>query len=175
MRASRILQANFHPTLASPQGIVPLSMRRYILTQKITTQSAHDRLAAQRRNRPIAPHLTIYKWQYVSSASALHRITGLLLSGSLYSLATIYLLAPTMGIHFDSATLVAAFESLPVAVKTALKFCFAMPFTYHAFNGVKHLVWDTGRLLGKIQSGRASWVVLACSMSSSLLLALSSI
>ena len=175
MRAFRILHANFHLTLTSPRGIVSLSTRRYISTQKITTQPAHDRLTTQRQNRPTAPHLTIYKWQYVSSTSALHRITGLLLSGSLYGLATFYLLAPTMGIHFDSATLVAAFESLPVATKTALRFCVAMPFTYHAFNGVKHLVWDTGRLLGKIQSGRASWVVLACSVSSSLLLALSNI
>jgi succinate dehydrogenase (ubiquinone) cytochrome b560 subunit len=156
-----------------PKTDVHSSTKKHISTQRITSQSAHDRLNAQRRNRPIAPHLTVYKREYVSSVSALHRITGLLLSGSLYGLATFYFLAPALGIQFDSTTLVTAFGSLPVAMKTALKFCSAMPFTYHAFNGVKHLVWDTGRLLGKVQSGRASWVVLACSVSSSLLLALS--
>lgn len=167
--------ARFHPQLVSPTSIFQPAIRRYISTQEITPQSAHDRLAAQRRNRPIAPDLTIYKWEYVSATSALHRITGILLSGSLYGLASFYLFAPIIGIHLDSATMADVFGSLPIAVKTGLKFCVAMPFTYHAINGVKHLIWDTGRLLGNVQSGRASWVVLAWSVSSSLLLALSNI
>lgn len=116
--------------------------------------------------------MTIYKWNYVSSASALHRITGLLLSASLYGFATAYLLSPALGLHLDSTSIVAGFGSLPPVVKVALKFCMAMPFTWHALNGVKHLVWDSGRLLGKVQSGRASWVVLACSGTVSLGLAL---
>lgn len=161
-----------HRQFGFPEPVVQSAARRYISTQEVSLQSARDRLAAQRRNRPIAPHLTIYKWEYVSTTSALHRITGVFLSGSLYGLATFYLFAPTLGIHLDSATMVDAFGSLPIAIKTSLKFCATVPFTYHAFNGVKHLVWDTGLLLGNIQSRRASWVVIACSVSSSLLLAL---
>lgn len=149
-----------------------LIFRRFISTQKITPESGHDRLAAQRRNRPVSPHMSIYKWQYVSSASALHRITGILLSGGLYGFATLYLFSPTLGLHLDSASIVAAFGSLPVMTKAAVKFSMTMPFIWHAFNGVKHLVWDTGRLLGKTQSGRASWVVLICSGTVSLGLAI---
>lgn len=146
--------------------------RRKIATQSLTHRSAHDRLAAQRRNRPIAPAMTIYKWQYVSSASALHRITGLLLSGSVYGFAMMYLCAPALGWQFDWGDIVAGFGSLPTGLKAALKFGSSMPFTYHVFNGFKQLVWDSGRLLGRTQSGRVSWVVLACSMSTSLGLAL---
>lgn len=146
--------------------------RRQLTTHKISSQSAHDRLAAQRRNRPIAPHMTIYKWQYVSSASALHRITGLLLSGSLYGLATMYLFVPALGLQFEWSDMVTAFGSLPAGLKATLKFGSSMPFTYHAFNGVKHLIWDSGHMLTKAQSGRASWAVLAFSMSTSLGLAL---
>lgn len=175
MKCFGLHRARPHRQLVSPTSIFQPATRRYISTQEITSQSARDRLAAQRRNRPIAPDLTIYKWEYVSSTSALHRITGVLLSGSLYGLASFYLFAPTLGIHLDSATMVDAFGSLPIAVKTGLKFCVAMPFTYHAFNGVKHLIWDTGRLLGNVQIRRASWVILACSVSSSLLLALNNI
>lgn len=116
--------------------------------------------------------MTIYKWEYVSSVSALQRITGLLLSGSLYGFATLYLLTPLTGMHLDVDTIAAAFGSLPLVVKTGAKFFLSIPFTYHGFNGVKHLVWDTGRLLGKSTSGRASWVVLVCSMSTSLALGL---
>jgi succinate dehydrogenase (ubiquinone) cytochrome b560 subunit len=152
--------------------LIQLSRRRNIATQKVTAESAHDRLAAQRRNRPTAPHLTVYKWTYESSASAIHRITGLLLSGSLYGLATLYLCAPALDLNLDSATMAAAFGSLPVAVKASLKFGLSMPFTYHGFNGVKHLIWDSGRLLSKTRSGRLTWVVLGCSMSASFGLAL---
>ncbi|KAJ5707577.1 hypothetical protein N7488_007378 [Penicillium malachiteum] len=145
---------------------------RYLSTQTINPESPKDRLAAQRLRRPVSPHLSVYKWNYVNSSSALHRITGLLLSGSLYGFATLYLFAPTLGLHLDSATIVEAFGSLPIAVKTAIKFGLSVPFTYHAFNGVKHLVWDSGRFLGKQQSGRATWIVLICSTSASLGLAL---
>lgn len=143
-----------------------------VSTQSIAPESAHERLAAQRQNRPVAPAMTIYRWEYVSSVSALQRITGLLLSGSLYGFATLYLLTPVTGIHLDINTIAAAFGSLPLFVKTGVKFALSMPFTYHGFNGIKHLVWDTGRLLGKTTSGQASWVVLVCSLSTSLALAL---
>ncbi|KAF3396107.1 Succinate dehydrogenase cytochrome B subunit [Penicillium rolfsii] len=116
--------------------------------------------------------MTIYKWQYVSSVSALQHITGIVLSGGLYGFATLYLLAPATGIHFDSSTIATSFGSLPLAVKIAVKFGLSIPFTYHGFNGIKHLVWDTGRLLGKEYSGRASWIVLGCSLSTSFALAL---
>ncbi|KAJ5209538.1 hypothetical protein N7449_003917 [Penicillium cf. viridicatum] len=175
MKCFGLHHARLHRQFGSAKPVLQPAARKYISTQKVTPQSAHDRLAAQRQNRPIAPHLTIYKWEYVSATSALHRITGVLLSGSLYGLANFYLFAPTLGIHLDSATIVDAFGSLPIAIKAGLKFCAAIPFTYHAFNGVKHLVWDTGRLLGNVQSRRVSWVVMACSMSSSLFLVLGNI
>ena len=83
-----------------------------------------------------------------------------------------YLCALTLGLQFDWTEITAAFGFSPIGVKAALKFRFSMPFTYHGFNGIKHLVWDSGRLLSKIQSGTASWLVLVCSISASLGLAL---
>ncbi|KAJ5730579.1 uncharacterized protein N7483_005087 [Penicillium malachiteum] len=147
------------------------SVLRYLSTQTIYPESPKDRLVAQRLRRPVSPHLSVYKWNYVNSSSALHRITGILLSGSLYGFATLYLFAPTLGLHLDSATIIEAFGSLPVTVKTAIKFGLTIPFTYHAFSGIKNLMWDSDRLLGKKQSGRATWIVLICSMSASLELA----
>jgi len=119
--------------------------------------------------------MTIYKWDYVSSASALQRITGILLSGSLYACFTFYLAAPILGMPFDTTTMIAAFGSLPIVVKAALKFFISMPFTYHGFNGVKHLIWDTGRFLSKNGSGRVTWLVLGCSTTTSLTLTLLSL
>lgn len=140
-------------------------------TNKIApTTTPQSPLAAQRLRRPISPHMTIYKWNYVSSASALQRISGILLSGSLYACFTFYLAAPAMGIHFDSTSITTAFGSLPIIAKAVMKFVFSMPFTWHGFNGVKHLIWDTGRCLTRHSSGRMTWLVLACSTSASLAL-----
>ncbi|KAB8067116.1 hypothetical protein BDV29DRAFT_186724 [Aspergillus leporis] len=142
------------------------------LSAQLQRKSSHDRLALQRRRRLVVPHLTVYKWRYVSLASILHRISGLTLSGSLYGFATVYLLAPALGLHLDSTTLITAFGSLTSVAQVVLKFGVAMPFTYHGFNGLKHLMWDQGHFLNKKQGGRAAQVVLGASISASLGLAL---
>jgi succinate dehydrogenase (ubiquinone) cytochrome b560 subunit len=126
-------------------------------------------LARQRLQRPVSPHLTIYKWQYVSLTSILQRISGMTLSGGLYIFAIAYLTGPVISPSwaFDAAGLVTAFSSWPLTAKLATKFAVAMPFTYHAFNGMKHLIWDTGRALKDKRMIRSvAWVVLGCSVTS---------
>ena len=66
----------------------------------------------------------------------------------------------------------AAFGSLPVAVKVMLKFGVAMPFTFHSFNGVRHLIWDTGRELSNKGVQRTGWTVVGLSVVGSGILAL---
>ena len=53
-------------------------------------------------------------------------------------------MAPLFGWHLDVASLTAAFASLPVFAKFAIKTAVAFPFTFHSINGIRHLVWDTG-------------------------------
>lgn len=48
-----------------------------------------------------------------------------------------------MGWHLDSASLAEAFGSLSEYSKFALKTAVALPFTFHSWNGVRHLIWDT--------------------------------
>jgi hypothetical protein len=53
--------------------------------------------------------------------SSLHRITGATLSGAMYVFGAAYLVSPVFGWHLDSATMAAAFGSLPVAAKVLTK------------------------------------------------------
>ena len=69
------------------------------------------------------------------------------LSGGTYLFALGYLAAPYLGWHLESATLAAAFGALPLAAKLGIKAAVAAPFSFHCWNGVRHLVWDTGRFL----------------------------
>ena len=128
-------------------------------------------LAKQRLNRPVSPHLSVYRPQITWYSSALNRITGSVLSGGLYVFALAYLVAPLFGWHLESAVLAASFGSLPVAVKVAFKSLVALPFTFHSFNGVRHLVWDVGVGFANKTVMRSGWAVVGLSVASALGLA----
>ena len=68
-----------------------------------------------------------------------------------------------MGWHLESASIAAAFGAWPVIAKVATKFFFAWPFTFHSFNGLRHLLWDTGSTMTNKQVIITGWTVIAIS------------
>ena len=128
-------------------------------------------LAEQRKHRPVAPHLAIYRMQINYFNSPFNRMTGSFLSGGLYCFGAAYLVSPLFGWHLDTAALVSAFGSLPVAAKLAAKFAMAFPFTFHGINGVGHLIWDTGRSFQRKQIVAQGWTILGLSFVSAVYLA----
>lgn len=138
----------------------------------MTPADSYEILVAQRKNRPNSPHLTIYRPQITWYASITHRITGSVLSGAFYIFGSAYLVSPLLGWHLDSASLVAAFGAWPVAAKVAAKFAFALPFTFHSFNGIRHLVWDMGKEFSNKSVIRTGFTVVGVSVVSALGLAL---
>ena len=128
-------------------------------------------LAQQRRNRPVSPHLSIYRPQITWIGSSAHRITGIMLSGAMYLFSTAYLASPMLGWHLDSATVAAAFGALPFLAKFSLKTVMTFPFVYHCMNGVRHLMWDLGRGITNQQVIKSGWTVVGLSTLSTLILA----
>ncbi|KAF9151652.1 cytochrome b subunit of succinate dehydrogenase, Sdh3p [Linnemannia schmuckeri] len=129
-------------------------------------------LIEQRKNRPLSPHMTIYQPQITWYMSGFHRFTGGAVAAGFYAGAIGYALGPMVGLGFDAATVTSAIATVPVAAKVAAKFIVAYPFTFHCFNGIRHLVWDTTRFLtvkGVYQTGYA---VLGLSTVSAVALAL---
>lgn len=94
-----------------------------------------------------------------------------MLSGGLYIFGFAYLIAPLFGWHLESAALAAAFGAWPAPAKVALKFVVAMPFTFHCLNGVRHLIWDTGRELSNRRVMVTGWTVVGFTVLSSGVLA----
>lgn len=138
-----------------------------------TSAEAYNILVAQRRNRPIAPHLSIYKPQITWYGSAANRVTGVLLSGSIYAYFAAYAAAPLLGWHgLDTASLAAVFGSFPVAVKVMVKAGVALPFCYHSWNGLRHLAWDSANFLDIKDVYRTMYAVLAATAASTVWLAL---
>lgn len=120
-----------------------LHLRRAAATQAMSHDEAQAQLAAQRRARPVSPHLEIYdKHQTWFGSSIFQRFTGMFFSGALYAYSVGYLVAPLAGWHLESLSVAAAFGAWPLVAKGAVKTALAWPFVFHALNGVKHLVHD---------------------------------
>ncbi|MGI9501611.1 MAG: succinate dehydrogenase, cytochrome b556 subunit [Geminicoccaceae bacterium] len=90
-------------------------------------------------NRPLSPHLQIYRWYLTMALSIAHRTSGVALSVSLLFL-TWWLLALAGG-----EETFARVEWWKDSVLGVL-FLFGMTFAlaYHLGNGIRHLVWDMG-------------------------------
>jgi succinate dehydrogenase / fumarate reductase cytochrome b subunit len=92
------------------------------------------------RARPLSPHLGYYRPQIGSVTSIVHRITGAILAVGLLAFSY-WLIALATGAP-AYATAEALFAS-PLGLLVLVGWTFA--FFYHLLNGVRHLVWDSGR------------------------------
>ncbi|KAK8856143.1 succinate dehydrogenase cytochrome b subunit [Apiospora arundinis] len=153
------------PRLALSAKATSTIQTRPASTNKITETDAHSILAAQRRQRPISPHLQVYDpSQTWFGGSIWNRITGGIFSGGLYVFATAYLAAPLLGWHIESASMAAAFGTLPLAVKGSLKFLLAWPFAFHGINSCRHLTWDTAKGFSKKSVMSGGYAILGASV-----------
>jgi succinate dehydrogenase (ubiquinone) cytochrome b560 subunit len=89
-------------------------------------------------------------------------------SGLFYLFGAAYLVAPLLGWHLESASLAAAFAAWPVVAKVGLKTILAWPFTFHCWNGFRHLAWDLGWQFTNQQVIRSGWTVVGLSVVSAL-------
>jgi succinate dehydrogenase / fumarate reductase cytochrome b subunit len=90
-------------------------------------------------NRPLSPHLQVYKPQLTSVLSILHRITGAVLAvGTL--LVTYWLSALAGG----PETFASANAILGSVLGKIVLFFWSWALFYHLANGIRHLIWDTG-------------------------------
>ncbi|KAK5201427.1 succinate dehydrogenase cytochrome b subunit [Cryomyces antarcticus] len=168
-----------HPSAALTRFATPAAVAtnsHYMQTRQAATQMTSqsdgiNMLAQQRTHRPVSPHLGIYRPQVTWYLSALNRITGSILSGGFYVFGAAYLVAPVLGWHLDTMSMAAAFGSWPVFAKVLAKLTLAFPFTFHGFNGIRHLAWDMGRAMTNRQVQVTGWAVVGLSVVSSALLA----
>lgn len=91
------------------------------------------------RNRPVSPHLQIYKPQITSILSITHRLTGVALCGGAV-LLTYWLMAATYGP--DAFANAQAILGSWFGRLVLLGVVFSL--WYHLANGIRHLAWDAG-------------------------------
>lgn len=106
-------------------------------------------------NRPLSPHLQVYRLPLTALMSISHRATGIGLTGGTL-LLTWWIAAAAYG--EDAYAQVQAFLGSWIGLILLLGFSFALFF--HLCNGIRHLVWDAGRNFELDQTRRADVMVL---------------
>jgi succinate dehydrogenase / fumarate reductase cytochrome b subunit len=111
--------------------------------------------APRPEDRPIAPHLSIWRWHVTMASSILHRVTGIGLYAAAIGLA-FWLMAVAAGP--EAYAPVAALLDSPLG-QTALYLVVAA-LAYHLANGIRHLVFDTGAGLQPSDADTSAWFVI---------------
>ncbi|MEJ2256961.1 MAG: succinate dehydrogenase, cytochrome b556 subunit [Woeseiaceae bacterium] len=110
-------------------------------------------------DRPLSPHLSIYRWPITMVSSILHRATGVAMSVG-FVLFVIWL-ADTASGPDAYAALADAMGSL---LGKILLVGWSWAFFYHLSNGIRHLVWDAGYGFEKEQANASAWLVIAAAV-----------
>ena len=106
-------------------------------------------------NRPLSPHLTIYRPQMSSISSILVRISGVSLSFG-FVLIVWWLLAASTNIkYFESVnSILSSWFGIIVLIGSVWALC------YHSLGGIRHLIWDMGYGFDLKIADRMGWSVI---------------
>jgi succinate dehydrogenase / fumarate reductase cytochrome b subunit len=95
--------------------------------------------ADMKANRPLSPHLFIYRWPVTMVVSILHRITGSALYVGMALLAWWLIAAATSERAFAIAN-----GFLGSWLGRLILFGYSWALLHHMLGGLRHLVWDFG-------------------------------
>ena len=105
------------------------------------------------RERPLSPHLQVYRWQVQMVTSILHRVTGVILVVG--ALAMVYALVALASGPERWEVFAACAGSL---LGKLVLFGFSWALAYHLINGVRHLIQDAGYGFEIDDFVRNSWI-----------------
>ena len=109
--------------------------------------------------RPLSPHLQVYRPQITSVLSIFHRITGVVLAFGAVMLV-LWLVALANGP--ERYTLLVEVLATPIGL--LLLACWTYAMFYHLCNGIRHLFWDAGMGFELAQAKTSGWIVVAASI-----------
>lgn len=114
--------------------------------------------STEKAQRPLSPHLTIYRLQISSALSILHRFTGIALA--IGTLMLVYWLASAA---WGPAAYADAQGFIGSIVGQLLLIGWAWALFYHLGNGIRHLVWDAGYGYELPTMAKTGWAVVIAS------------
>ncbi len=110
-------------------------------------------------NRPLSPHLQIYRWPITMVMSVAHRVTGFGLYGGTILLVWWLAAAASGPRAFDFANAV-----LGSWFGLFVLFCFTWALMHHMLGGIRHFIWDFGIGLDKPARDNLAWATIVGSV-----------
>ena len=110
----------------------------------------------QKAERPLSPHLQIWRWTPTMAASIAHRTTGIGLYAGTFALAVFVFAAARSPALFAT---IGDFLGSPFGLLILFGYAFALVF--HTLNGLRHLYWDMGRGLDLKSATLTAWLSFA--------------
>ncbi len=112
-----------------------------------------------RGNRPLSPHLSVYRLQLTSATSILTRVTGNALLVAALLIVWWFLAAASGPEAYATANgvITSWFGDL-------VMFLSLWALWYHTLAGLRHLIWDTGRMLDLKEAETLGWAVIGGSV-----------
>jgi len=105
--------------------------------------------------RPISPHIGIYRKQITSVLSILHRLTGIALYVGSFLLIAFLLVVAYAPEQYENLH-----ELLSSFVGRLALFGWTLAFFFHLLNGIRHLFWDMGKGFEIPNVNKTGWLVL---------------
>lgn len=105
-------------------------------------------------DRPLSPHLSIYRPQISSVLSITHRLTGIALyAGTLLLVSWLWAAAYSAPCFKQIHAFMSSVPGIVLLVGWTIAFFF------HFINGLRHLWWDTGRGFAVKEINQSGWAV----------------
>ncbi len=91
------------------------------------------------KNKPLSPHLSIYKWQITNTLSILHRLSGVGLFFGLCILNTVFVYS-----YYNGTGLLHNFwgNNIVYTMLNIFLCLLILAFSYHFSNGIRYLYFD---------------------------------
>jgi len=103
-------------------------------------------------DRPIAPHLSIWRWHVTMASSILHRFTGIGLYGAAILFAAWLMFAAAGPEAYGLIE-----PHITAWYGQAVLYLIVAALAYHFANGIRHLVFDAGAGLVPTDADTSAW------------------
>lgn len=110
-------------------------------------------------NRPLSPHLQVYRFEWTMAYSIIHRITGVGLA-----FGTIFMAYWLLALAGGAESFATAQDLAGSIIGRLLLLGWTWALFYHLANGIRHLFWDAGKGLELTSAARSGHIMVASSV-----------
>jgi len=110
-------------------------------------------------NRPLSPHLQVYRFEWTMAYSIIHRITGVGLA-----VGTIFMTYWLLALAGGAGSFATAQDLAGSIIGQLLLLGWTWALFYHLANGIRHLFWDAGKGLDLVSAARSGHFMVVSSV-----------